>query len=953
MSARAKSKNATGRRKTKRSNQGKTEQAVAEMPLDGGAPAPDEPQSKTLVIVESGAKADTISEFLDDSYTVEACFGHVRDLPRRAAERPAKLKGKDRPHWADLAVDVDNGFEPHYIVPAENQEQIAKLRKELKAADRLLLATDEDREGESIGWHLAEVLKPKVPYERIVFHEITREAIDRALQEPREIDEDLVEAQESRRILDRLFGYSLSPVLWRKVGQGASAGRVQSVALRFLVDRERERMAFKIAEYGGANAEFSHEQGGIKARLASLGGQQLASGTADFDPATGQLSAEGKRHETVASLRQLQQPILNASWEVASVDKRRQSKRPPAPFTTSTLQQTAGNRLGYSARQTMTIAQRLYQGIDIGAERTGLITYMRTDSVTLADQALNQAQQVVSARFGDEYSKRRIYTTRSRNAQEAHEAIRPTDLSRTPDELRGVLEDGEWRLYDLIWRHTIASQMSDARVEQTRITLKEEHSLRYFPQRNRDHPAVMTANGQVVLFHGWYKVLPPGGTSAADDVLPPVDLGNSIKIESFTPTSHVTTPPPRYTEASLVKKLEEDGLGRPSTYASIISTLVDRRYASRRSRQLAPTFLGMAVADLLTDNFPDLVETEFTAAMEDQLDRIARGESESVDHLHEFYFGGDEYLGVKALVDDKIKSGSVPFWALEVGEDGLNRTEPDLGDDPSVASGSIQVRVKDGEPFLSQSLNGERRTVSLPADFLPADLNRGSALKILETAKRLPLSLGHHRGNEVLLLKGRYGLFVQEGETPPKARRGKPQPPQPKRASVPKDMEIDDVTLKDAIEWLRWPKALGHHPDSGKEVWLIKGRFGPFVQEGETPPRPARGKPKPPQPKRASVPQKDKKPAIPLADITLEDAIEWLRWPKTLGQHPDNDEEVRVRPGRWGPYVQCGDERRNLDKDKDDLETITLERALELLAQPKKTRGRKGGSRRRASDRRR
>ena len=879
MSALAKSKSATGRRKANKPAPGKTEQAIAELTLDGGAPAPAEPQPKTLVIVESGAKADTISEFLDDSYTVEACFGHVRDLPRNASERPAKLKGK---HWADLAVDVDNGFLPHYIVPTENKKHLTKLRKELKAADRLLLATDEDREGESIGWHLTKVLKPKVPYERIVFHEITRDAIERALQEPRPIDEDLVDAQESRRILDRLFGYSLSPVLWRKVGQGASAGRVQSVALRFLVDRERERMAFKIAEYGGADAEFSHQHGGIRARLVSLGGQQLASGAADFDPATGQLSAPDKRHETEASLRALEQPILNASWIVASVDKRRQSKRPPAPFTTSTLQQTAGNRLGYSARQTMTIAQRLYQGIDIGAERTGLITYMRTDSVTLADQALNQAQQVVSARFGDEYSKRRTYTTRSRNAQEAHEAIRPTDLSRTPDELRGVLEDDEWRLYDLIWRRTIASQMSDARVEQTRITL-EGQLPRSHPQYDRDNPAVMTANGQIVLFDGWYQVMPPGGANADDNLLPPVAENDDVRIDSFTPTGHETTPPPRYTEASLVKKLEEDGLGRPSTYASIINTLVDRRYASRKGRQLIPTFLGWAVADLLTEHFPDLVDPDFTAEMEDQLDAISRGEAESVDHLRDFYFGDDGESGLKARVQEKISS--IPIWALEVCPDGLTRTAPDLGDDSGAVDGSIQVRVRRGRPFLSQSIDGGRRTKSLDPDIAPADFRLGQAQELLESA----------------------------GE---------------------------------------FPRPLGHHPDSGEKVQLLDGRFGPFVQEGETPPRGARGK-KRKQPKRASVPQKDKKPAIPLADITLEDAIEWLRWPKTLGQHPDNDEEVRVRPGRWGPYVQCGDERRNLDKDKDDLETITLERALELLAQPKNTRGRKGGPRRRAGGGRR
>ena len=811
---------------------------------------------KTLVIVESGAKADTIGRFLGDDYVVSACFGHIRDLPRRAAERPAAIKGQP---WAEFAVDVDNGFEPHYIVPRESREHVTRLRKELKAADHVLLATDEDREGESIGWHLVEVLKPNVPYERIVFHEITQSALEQALKEPRELDRNLIDAQESRRILDRLYGYSLSPVLWRKVGQGASAGRVQSVALRFLVERERERMAFVSAEYWDAEASFRVEDALVRAKLTSLGGQQLASSTADFDPATGLLSASDKRHETGESLAAIAPSLQAAEWRVAEVQRRSASLRPRAPYTTSTLQQDASNRLGFAARRTMGVAQALYQGKDLGAERVGLITYMRTDSVTLSDQALNQAAGFVRERFGADYAKRNTYTTRSRNAQEAHEAIRPTDIARTPDSLRGLLDDDEYRVYDLIWRRTVASQMASARVERTSVTFEAA-----LPDRPADDPAQMSASGQVVLFDGWYRVLPP--RSGGDDaVLPPLTEGQPAALESLEPSGHETQPPARYTEASLVRKLEEDGLGRPSTYAAVISTLTQREYVSRKGQTLIPTFLGFAVTDLLTQHFADLVNAEFTAEMEDQLDQIAKGETDSESHLSEFYFGADGESGLKTRVAEKIDT--IPFWALELSDDGLRLTDSNGGGDPE----RIEVRVRGGSAFLRRGAGENSRTAPLPPDLAPADLTLPQAAEMLDHAMQLP-------------------------------------------------------------------RKLGRHPEYDDDVWLMNGRFGPFVQVGETSRK--RGAPKP---RRASVP-KD----MELDEVTIEDAIEWLRFPKSLGEHPETGEEVTVRPGRWGPYVQSGAERRNL-KAEDDLETIGLNRALELLAEPKRPRG--GG--RRSSGRRR
>ena len=820
---------------------------------------------KTLVIVESGAKAETIAGFLGDGYDVQACFGHIRDLPRRAAERPAALKGPGRPHWAEFSVNVDEGFEPVYIVPKESKEHVTKLKRALKSADRVLLATDEDREGESIGWHLLEVLQPKVPCERIVFHEITRDAIERALREPRAIDAALVDAQESRRILDRLYGYSLSPLLWRKLGQGMSAGRVQSVALRFLVERERERMAFRAAEYWGVDAEFAVSAGSASAKLTSLGGRALAAGTADFDPATGELAATAKRWLKREDVEALVPALEAADWRVASVEKRQARRRPQPPFTTSTMQQAASNRLSFTARRTMAAAQSLYQGKDVGAERVGLITYMRTDSVTLAEQALGQAGDYIRGRWGADHHDRRQYTSKSRNAQEAHEAIRPTDFSRTPDSLRAVLDDDEWRLYDLIWRRAVASQMSPAQIEQT--TAVFEAAL---PNARADSPAQMTATGQIVVFGGWYAVLPPGG-SGEQAVLPEILEGERAAISDVEAAGHESQPPARYTEASLVRKLEEDGLGRPSTYASVLETLTRQRgYAFKRGQTLIPSFLGMAVADLLTAHFGDLVNAEFTAEMEDQLDQIAQGHLDRVAHLGEFYFGAEGNDGLKSRIAAK-QGDSIPFWVLKVSEDGLRLAEPDEAED-----GGAEIRVRTGRAYLRRGAGDEARTAPLPDDLAPADLTAEMAGELLERATQLP-------------------------------------------------------------------RDLGRHPEYDERVFLLNGRFGPFVQVGETP-----KSRKAPKPRRASVPS-----GIELDDVTLEHAIDWLQWPKTLGLHPDSGEEVTVRPGRWGAYVQTGDERRNL-KAEDDLEKIDLERALALLKEPKAQRGGRGRSNaRRSSGRRR
>ena len=899
--------------------------------------------TKYLVIVESPAKAETIGRFLGPDYVVDASYGHVRDLPGRAEERPEEIRGES---WAELGVNVEKDFEPVYIVPAEKAQHVKRLKRELKKADKLLLATDEDREGESIGWHLCEVLAPEVPVERIVFHEVTPEAIEEALRSPREVDLNLVAAQESRRILDRLFGYSLSPVLWRKIRAGTSAGRVQSVAVRMTVQRERERAAFHEAAYWDAEALLAAERGNLTATLKRLGGERLPSGR-DFDAATGRLTSEGVRLLDEAQIGALVSELEAASpWAVTKVEARPATRRPGPPFTTSTLQQEANRRLGFSARRTMQVAQSLYEGVDLGAEREGLITYMRTDSVTLAKQALGEAQDWIRREYGEGFTTGpRTYRTRSRNAQEAHEAIRPTHISRRPESMRRRLNPDQARLYELIWQRTVASQMTDAQLERTVVEVEAPVG----GPSGIEGPAVFETRGQRVVFAGFLRVYADraaDGDSDEERLLPRVAVGEVVRLVSLEGKAHETQPPARYTEASLVRQLEEDGLGRPSTYASILSTIQDRGYVFKQGNALVPTFLAYAVTDLLERHFGDLMEPEFSAAMEEALDAIARGETDSVSHLRSFYFGEGEgsssdgdggSRGLAGRIEAELPE--IAFPLIPVGE------EPETG-------APIVVRIGRFGPYLQRGEGGEGNTASLPPDQAPADLRIARAMELLTQQVEGPRDLGHDPASAlaVLLQSGRYGPYVQLGPNPPPKTK---KADMPRRASVPQGMEMDDVTLEDALLWLSLPRTLGVDPESEAAIVAASGRYGPYLQRGA-----------------------DTKDTRSIGDaddvytIGLERALELFAQPKSagfrrraassvikeLGTHPDSGRPVRLLNGRFGPYVTDGETNASLPRALDPGK-VALEQALTLIAErasaPKRERGatKRGASKRTSSKR--
>ena len=896
----------------------------------GGARARAGRAERSLVIVESPAKAETIGRFLGDDYVVDASYGHVRDLPGRAEERPEEIKGES---WAELGVNVEKDFEPVYIVPTDKAAHVRRLKRELKRADKLLLATDEDREGESIGWHLCEVLAPTVPVERIVFHEVTPEAIDEALRSPREVDRNLVDAQESRRILDRLFGYSLSPVLWRKIRVGTSAGRVQSVAVRMAVQRERERAAFHTAVYWDVEALLDAERGVLPAILRRVGEARLARGR-DFDARGGLLSSEGVRVLAQGEVEGLVERLrVAAPWTVTKVDASPATRRPAAPFTTSTLQQEANRRLGFSARRTMQVAQSLYEGVDLGADREGLITYMRTDSVTLANEMLGEAQELIEREYGEEFSiGARRYRTRSRNAQEAHEAIRPTHLRRRPDSLHGVLNRDQLRLYELIWQRTVASQMADAELERTVVEIEAPLA---------DGPAIFEARGQLVVFAGFLRVYAErtegeeSTSGEAERLLPQVEVGEVVQPREIEPKRHETQPPARYTEASLVRKLEEEGLGRPSTYAAILSTIQDRGYVFKQGNALVPTFLAFAVTDLLEGHFRDLVEPQFSAAMEEMLDAIARGETDSVSHLREFYYGEGEGEGLAGRIEKELPEISFPM--IRVGED------PGSG-------APIIVRIGKFGPYLQRGEGGDGHTASLPPDVAPADLSAEKAVEILEQRAEGPRELGHdpESGAVVLLQNGRYGPYVQLGPNPPP---GSKRSEASKRASVPRGEAVEEVTLEDALFWLSLPRSLGVHPESGEPVIAASGRFGPYIQCGAE------------RKETRSLGEGDD-----VYTITLERALQLLAEPKSagfrrrassrvlreLGEHPDSGRAVRVLDGRFGPYATDGETNASLPRAL-DVATVTLEQALTLIAEraaaPKRARraAKRSGSKRTAT----
>jgi len=769
-----------------------------------------------LVIVESPAKAKTIEKFLGKDYEVVASYGHVRDLPGSAAEVPKTIKEKP---WSRMAVDIENDFTPYYVVPADSKKRISELKKRLKDADELVLATDEDREGESISWHLLELLAPKVPVKRIVFHEITKSAIDEAIANPGEVNDKLVRAQESRRILDRLFGYSLSPVLWKRVRRNLSAGRVQSVAVRLVVEREEERRAFHRAEYWSVTATLTapDAQGDaleFPANLVTLAGNRIATGK-DFDANTGQLKP-GKitaLDETVSG-RVKQALADGVPWKVTRVEQKRAKQRPMPPFITSTLQQAASSLLNMSPSQTMRVAQRLYEGVDMGAgEREGLITYMRTDSVTLSNKALGEAGNYIEEKHGKEYyDGPRYYSTKAKSAQEAHEAIRPTVIHRRPEAVKQYLNADELALYRLIWNRTVASQMTDAVLLKTAVD---------FAVDTPDGAAILRANGSVVEFKGHLAVADSG---QSDTVLPPIQEGQgvgpgeTIALGAIEANRHETKPPGRYTEASLVKRLEEEGIGRPSTYAPTISTIQNRGYVEKRGNTLVPTFLGVAVTQVLRKHFDEYIDLQFTARMEDALDNIAEGSEDWVDFLKAFYRGQGKFgPGLEEQIEKQLPG--IEYPAIPIGDD------PETGE-------AIVVRLGRNAPYLQRASGGDGNTSPVPEDVLYDELTPERAHDLLAERAQGDEPLGNdpETGMPVFALLGPYGPYVQLGETPKPEEGSKKKPAKPKRTSLPKGANLSDVSLDMALEYLSLPRTLGEHPETGKKITTAIGRFGPYVK---------------------------------------------------------------------------------------------------------------------------
>jgi DNA topoisomerase-1 len=844
---------------------------------------------KSLVIVESPTKARTISGFLGSDVAVESSMGHIRDLPRSAAEIPANAKGKD---WARLGVDVENDFEPLYVVPRERRERVKMLKEILAGVDELYLATDEDREGESIAWHLTEALKPKVPVKRMVFHEITQHAIEEAFANPRDLDLRLVRAQEARRILDRLYGYEVSPVLWRKVQQGLSAGRVQSVAVRIVVERERERMAFTTASYWSLEGTFAPAadlEKTFEATLLQVGEQRVATGK-DF-------GADGKPKKDILILDQaeattLGEGLLDSSFEVTSVEEKPYKRSPYPPFRTSTLQQEASRKLRFSSSRTMSVAQRLYEN--------GYITYMRTDSTSLADSAVASARSQISKLYGKEYlfPKPRAYASKVKGAQEAHEAIRPAgdDAFQTPEQMATAVGPDEARLYDLIWKRTVASQMADA--------VGVSVSARLAAETGDGRMAVFATSGRTITFPGFLRAYVQGSDdpdTELDDkekVLPPLTEGDALAVQRLEPTGHETRPPARYTEASLVQRLEEEGVGRPSTYASIMTTIQDRGYVWKKGAALVPTFTAFGVVALLEKHFPQLVDYSFTAAMEDDLDRIATGDEESVPWLTTFYFGDDGLKHKVATRLDEIDPRAV--GSIPIGVDG--------------GGNDVVARIGRYGPYVEI---GEERA-SIPEDLAPDELTVEKAVELIQTQNAGDKIFGTdpESGLTVYGKTGRFGPYIQLGEVEEGIKE------KPRRASLFKSMSLDELSLDTALKLLSLPRTVGTDPD-GVDIVALNGRYGPYIQRGSD---------------RRSLESEDQ-----LFTLTVDEALQLLAEPprrrgqraagplKELGADPVSGKPVTVRTGRYGPYVTDGDVNASL-RQGDSPETITIERAAELLA---------------------
>lgn len=849
---------------------------------------------KSLIIVESPTKAKTIKKFLPSSVSVDSCNGHIRDLPASAKEIPAKFKKKK---WANLGIDVENNYEPLYVVSPQKKKTVTRLKKMIKEADELILATDEDREGEGISWHLIDELKPRIPIRRMVFHEITKESIQDALKNFREINMNLVDAQEARRLVDRLTGYTVSPLLWKKVGPGLSAGRVQSVAVQLLVNRERERMKFRSGSYWGLKALLTpstdSKESDFEAILTHLDGVRLADGK-DFDESTGKLKDPGKvtlLHEEKAIT--LKEQLSEARWIVKQIDVKHQKTTPGPPFITSTLQQEANRKFGYSARDTMRIAQKLYE--------QGFITYMRTDSTHLSKQAIKAARTGVAEFYGEEYLNPgvRAYKGKSKGAQEAHEAIRPAgSFFKKPSETS--LSGREFKLYDLIWKRTMATQMADARLEFTNVTIDAETS---------GFNTQFKAYGKKILFPGFFRAYVEGSDDPEvqledrEKPLPPLEKGQNLEPLDILTQKHDTRPPARYTEASLVKKLEKEGVGRPSTYATIIDTIMNRDYVRKDGKALYPTFTAFAVTRLLEDFFPDLVDEHFTSQMEQRLDDIATGKEKRIEYLKSYYEGE---TGLRLMVD-KQESRINPKEArhVQLPLEGLNGT---------------RIMIGRFGPFIQKTNEkGEEVMSSIPEHLAPSDITLEKINELLNKKENGPDALGKdpETGLDVYLLTGRFGPYVQLGQSDDKTKK-------PKRVSLPKTIKQEEVGLEEALKLLSLPRVLGEHPESGKEIKAGIGRYGPYVVHDGT---------------FQSLGKDDD-----VLEVTLDRAKELLAQKskqkrsrassviREMGEHPENGEKIDLMTGRYGPYVKYGRKNISIPKNK-DVNSIDMGYVLDLIKQ--------------------
>jgi len=862
---------------------------------------------KHLVIVESPAKAKTIGRYLGDDFVVESSVGHIRDIPSKIGE----VSEARKPAWKNtrFGIDIDNDYTPMYIVTPGSTKQVSLLRKALKEADSLYLATDEDREGEAIAWHLLEALKPKVPVHRMVFHEITDAAIRDAVEHPRDIDYRIVAAQEARRVLDRLFGYEVSPVLWRKVQPGLSAGRVQSPATRIIVDRERERLAFVAADYAGVTGTFDHEHAGVPfdATLLSVDGERLATGK-DFD-LTGVPRADRLVLDAAAA-GALVDELADAPFTVSSVERKPYTRKPYAPFRTATLQQEAGRKFRFAARRTMSAAQRLYEG--------GFITYMRTDSTNLSGTALEAARSLVAARFGTTYlpDKPRFYGKQAKGAQEAHEAIRPAgEHFKDPAAVAAQFgpSSDEARLYDLIWKRTVASQMKDARGESLQIRIEGSGT-------ETGKVCEFSATGRTITFAGFLKAYvediddPDAKRDDQETPLPDLDEGEAVTAVDLVATTHQTKPPARYTEASLVKKLEELGIGRPSTYASIISTIQDRGYVRKQGSALIPTLKAFAVVGLLEKHFGDYVDYDFTARMEADLDRIAGGEEDKVQYLERFYKGDGERPGLEDLVSSEAIEAIDPSEvnAIVIGRD------PDTGFPLVAKPGKFGPYVQLGR--RDNDGDGPKpKTASIPEDLPLDELTVEKALELLDapSGDRI-LGEDPETGLTVYAKAGRFGPYVQLGDRDGTSKK------KPKTASLFKTMDLETVTLDDALRLLTQPRLVGTHPDDGKPITAQNGRYGPYVKWGS---------------ESRSLGDEEE-----IFTVDLDTALALLAQPKKRGRRaaapplkefgtdPNSDKPIVMKDGRFGPYVTDGETNASL-RVADSVDTITFDRAVELLAE--------------------